>query len=302
MTTKLSGDLLEEQIVKAAVLVEALPYMQAFRGQTFVIKVGGSAMENPQLVAKLLRDVVFLEAVGVNPILVHGGGKAISDAMKAEGLEARFIGGLRVTDEAAIAIVSRTLGKDINPGLVRGIENYGGRASGVPGPEVFMGERTRTWCPKLEAEVDLGYVGKVADIKADRIMELVAREIVPVVSPLALERETGEVLNVNADVAAAALAGRVEAAKLIFLSDVLGVMRDPGETSTLLHTVSCRETAALIDDGVITGGMIPKVRSSVEALELGVGKVHLIDGRISHSILLEVFTDEGIGTEITGGD
>ncbi|MEM7147577.1 MAG: acetylglutamate kinase, partial [Verrucomicrobiota bacterium] len=137
MTTKLSGDLLQQQIGKAAVLVEALPYMQGFRGQTFVVKVGGSAMEDAELVEKLLRDVVFLEAVGVNPVLVHGGGKAISEAMRREGLEAKFIGGLRVTDEAAISIVEKTLGESINPALVVGIEKFGGRASGVPGREVF---------------------------------------------------------------------------------------------------------------------------------------------------------------------
>jgi acetylglutamate kinase len=300
--TQPSGQMLDEQIAKAAVLVEALPYMQGFRGQTFVIKVGGSAMEDGALVEKLLRDVVFLEAVGVNPILVHGGGKAISEAMKKQGLEANFIGGLRVTDEEAISIVAKTLGQEINPGLVRGIEKYGGRASGVPGPEVFIGERTKTWCPELKTEVDLGFVGKVVDFNVERVAELVAGEIVPVVSPLAREKETGEVLNVNADVAAAALAGRMGAAKLIFLSDVLGVMRDSSESSSLIHTVTRGEVEDLIESGVISGGMIPKVRSSVEALEAGVGKVHLIDGRISHSLLLEVFTDEGIGTEITGVD
>jgi acetylglutamate kinase len=297
---KPSGNMLDEQIAKAAVLVEALPYMQGFRGQTFVIKVGGSAMENAALVEKLLRDVVFLEAVGVNPILVHGGGKAISEAMKAQGLEAKFIGGLRITDEAAISLVAQTLGQEINPGLVRGIEKYGGRASGVPGPEVFVGERTTTWCPELKEEVDLGFVGKVVDFNVERVAELVAGEIVPVVSPLAREKGTGEVLNVNADVAAAALAGRMGAAKLIFLSDVLGVMRDPAEASSLIHTVARTEVETLIEGGTISGGMIPKVRSSVDALNAGVGKVHLIDGRISHSLLLEVFTDEGIGTEITG--
>lgn len=293
---------LHEQIGKAAVLVEALPYMQRFRGQTFLIKMGGSAMEDAALVEGVLRDVVFLEAVGVNPVLVHGGGKAISAAMVERGLEAKFIGGLRVTDESAIEIVEETLSQRVNPVLVRGIEKMGGRARGVAGKDVFIGEQTKTYCEELKEEVDLGYVGKVVDFNPEPVDNAVHEEIVPVVTPLAAERTSGHTLNVNADVAAAALAGKLGAAKLVFLSDVLGVMRDPSDVATLIHSIGKEEVEGLISDRVISGGMIPKVRSAVEALDSGVGKVHMVDGRIPHSLLLEIFTDEGIGTEIRSSE
>ncbi|MFV1994106.1 MAG: acetylglutamate kinase [Verrucomicrobiales bacterium] len=288
---------LKEHIGKAAGLVEALPYMQRFRGQVFLIKVGGASMEDPDLVEGLLRDVVFLEAVGINPVLVHGGGKAISRAMADEGLEPRFVGGMRVTDEAAISLVDRVLTGMINPSLVIGIENFGGAAQRGSGKEVFIGEKAPGETPEGE-KIDLGYVGRVADVRIDAIEDAIAREVVPVVTPLAAERRTGDTLNVNADVAAAALAGRLKAQKIIFLSDVLGVMRNPERPSSLISSIADDEIEPLIEQQLISGGMIPKVRSAIDALDAGVGKVHLIDGRIPHSLLLEIFTDLGIGTEI----
>lgn len=291
---------LQEHIDKAAVLVEALPYMQSFRGQVFLIKVGGAAMEDAGLVRRLLRDVVFLEAVGINPVLVHGGGKAISRAMEVRGLEPKFVGGLRVTDEAAISLVEETLRETINPALVEGINHFGGAAIGISGKDVFVGERTTAFCEQEKREIDLGFVGRVIECRLDKIEEAVARELVPVVMPLAAEKGTGHTLNVNADVAAAALAGKLKATKVIFLSDVRGVMRDPKDGETLIDSIDEAEVEKLIAGGVISGGMIPKVRSAVVALEAGVEKAHLIDGRIPHSLLLEVFTDLGIGTMITG--
>lgn len=292
------GTPFQQQIEKAAVLVEALPYLQQFRGHTFLIKVGGSAMDDPELVKRLLRDVVFMEVAGINPVLVHGGGKAISAAMKAAGLDAEFVGGLRVTSDEAMDLVERTLSREINPGLVKGIEGFGGRALGVPGNEAFVGERISGWSQDAGREVSLGRVGRVVGFELSKIHAAISTEIVPVVSPIASEKGTLLSLNVNADLAASALAAELKATKLVYLSDVLGLMRDPKDESTLIHSLKADEVEALIADGTISGGMIPKVRSSVEALRAGVGKVHMIDGRIPHSLLLEIFTTEGIGTEI----
>jgi acetylglutamate kinase len=286
------------QISKAAVLIEAMPYLQRFRGQTFLIKFGGSAMDDPDLVDGLLRDIVFMELAGINPVIVHGGGKAITRAMHDAGLQAKFVGGLRVTDEAAIGIVERTLSEVINPGLVSTINRYGGRAVGFSGKEVFVGRKQPAVKGEDGAPVDLGFVGEVTDFVIDGVTECIARETVPVISPVAAESGTGHALNVNADLAAASLAGRLKAAKFLYLSDVLGVMRDPKDPATLIPSLDPREVERLVNDRVISGGMIPKVRSALQALEAGVQKVHLIDGRIPHSLLLEIFTERGIGTEI----
>jgi len=288
----------QKQIDKAAVLIEALPYLLEFRGQIFLIKVGGSAMEDPALVRRLLRDVVFMEVAGINPVIVHGGGKAISAAMQKAGLEAVFVGGLRVTTDESMEIVERTLNGEINAGLVEGIESFGGKAIGVPGNDAFIGERLTDWSQEENREVELGRVGRVIDFDTSRIRAALATQTVPVVSPIASEVETHLSLNVNADLAASALASELKAAKLIYLSDVLGLMADPDDEDTLIHSLAADEVEGLIAEEVIAGGMIPKIRSSVEALHAGVGKVHLIDGRISHSLLLEIFTEEGIGTEI----
>jgi acetylglutamate kinase len=279
-----------EHTTKAAVLLEALPYMQAYRGCTFLIKVGGSAMEDPAVVDTFLKDVVFLEAVGINPVIVHGGGKAISKAMQDSGLEARFINGMRVTDEETIKIVEQTLARIINPDIVNKLNSFGGKAVGIPGTEVFLGDKMKG---------DLGWVGEVNDCKLGLIQAAVAGEFVPVVSPVAREVESGRTLNVNADLAACALATRLQARKLIFLSDVRGVLRDPKDDSTLIPSLNPAYITDLKSQGVISGGMIPKVDSSLASLRGGVGKVHLIDGRIPHALILEIFTDIGIGTEIT---
>ncbi|MFK5922691.1 MAG: acetylglutamate kinase [Verrucomicrobiota bacterium] len=289
---------LQNPIDKAAVLLEALPYLQNFRGSTFLIKVGGSAMEDPALVRRLLRDVVFLEVVGVNPVLVHGGGKAISAAMKESGLEAVFSGGQRVTTDEAMEIVDETLNGKINPGLVKMIEEYGGRSVGIPGNGVFVGERLTGWSEEEGREVSLGRVGQAVDFNLEKIEKAIEDEIVPVVSPVASERDTGLALNVNADLAASALAKAIKASKLVFLSDVLGVLGDYKDESTLIPTIKAGEVEKMIEEGTIHGGMIPKMRSAVDALDAGVGKVHMIDGRLSHSLLLEIFTESGVGTEI----
>ncbi len=286
------------QITKAGVLIEALPYLQRFRGQTFLIKFGGSAMDDPELVEGLLRDIVFMELAGINPVVVHGGGKAISKAMNEAGLEAKFVGGLRVTDEKTIGIVERVLCEEVNRDLVETINRFGGRAVGLHGKSVFIGKRNAPVKGDDGAPVDLGFVGTVHDFHAEEVLAAIQRECVPVISPVACEESTGAALNVNADIAAASLAGKLKAAKFVYISDVLGVMRDPADASSLLPSLNRASVEKLVNERVITGGMIPKVRSAISALDAGVQKVHMIDGRIPHSLLLEIFTESGIGTEI----
>jgi acetylglutamate kinase len=288
---------LQHPIDKANALIEALPYLQAFRGKTFLIKMGGSAMEDPELVAMVMRDIVFLEVAGINPIVVHGGGKAISAAMKDAGLEAKFVGGFRVTTEEAIDIVERVLTDEINPGLVRMIRDFNGKAVGIPGTDVFLGEKTKG----IDAEgnrVDIGRVGEVVGCQLGQMEAAHKVGIVPVISPLAAELSTGKPLNINADLAAAALAKELRVAKLVYLSDVPGLMKDPSDPSTLIKSVTRSEADAMIADGTISGGMIPKIRSAVDALNAGVRKVHFVDGRQPHALLLEIFTDAGVGTEV----
>lgn len=289
---------LQHPMEKAEALIEALPYLQAFRGKTFLIKMGGSAMEDPELVAKVMRDVVFLEVAGINPIVVHGGGKAISAAMREAGLDAEFVGGFRVTSDTAISIVEKVLSNEINPGLVRMIRDLGGKAVGIPGTDVFLGEKMHA----LDAggnRVDLGRVGEVVGCQLGQMDTAHRAGIVPVISPLAAELATGRPLNINADLAAAALAKELRVAKLVYLSDVPGLMRDPSRPETLIQSVTRAEADEMMADGTISGGMIPKIKSAVDALNAGVRKVHFIDGRLPHALLLEIFTDGGIGTEVT---
>jgi acetylglutamate kinase len=286
----------EEQIQHAAALIEALPYMQKYRGHLFVIKYGGSAMDDENAVERLLRDIVFLEAVGINPVLVHGGGKAITEKMRGAGLKARFVNGLRVTDEKTIQIVESVLDTQVNPRLVSTVNEFGGKAVGISGKRVF---RAKKLPPQLDGktEVDLGFAGEVVGVELDEIHRVVSQEIVPVISPVASGGE-GEALNVNADIGAGSLAGALRASKLIYVSDVPGVMRNREQADSLIPSVSRETVNKLIADEIITGGMIPKVTSAVKAIDAGVGAVHFIDGRLPHSLLLEIFTTDGVGTEI----
>ena len=275
-------------IEQASVIVGALPYLQAYRDKTFLIKFGGSAMDDARLVKKLMRDIVLLEVLGFNPVIVHGGGKAISKAMAEAGLEARFVNGLRVTTPEAISIVERTLSGTINPGLVQMFRDYGGKGVGIPGTEIFVGERIHE---KDEQGNPIGCL-------TERITEALELQITPIVSPLAKELGTHKPLNVNADLAAAALAKELKPVKLIYISDVPGIMKDPSDPATLIKSVTRTEALDLIKDGTVSGGMIPKIHSAIDALNAGVRKVHFIDGRLPHTLLLEIFTPDGIGTEI----
>ena len=286
-----------QPIDKANVLIEALPYLQAFRGKTFLIKMGGSAMEDADLVTRVMRDIVFLEIAGINPIIVHGGGKAISAAMEKAGLETKFVGGFRVTSDEAVDIVARVLSEEINPELVRMILDLGGKAVGIPGNEVFIGEKTLV-TDAAGNRVDIGSVGEVVSCRVDHIGFKHKPGIIPVFSPVATESGTGRPLNINADLAAAALAKELHVAKLVYLSDVPGLLANPKDPSSLIHSVTRQQADDLIADGTISGGMIPKIRSAVDALNAGVRKVHFIDGRQPHALLLEIFTDGGVGTEV----
>lgn len=288
---------LEDAQLRAATLVEALPYMQEFRGRVFVIKYGGSAMESEEAVERLLRDVVFLEAVGINPVLVHGGGKAISAKMREAGLTARFVNGLRVTDEASVRIVEEVLDRDVNPRLVQAIGRFGGNARGFSGRNVLRAEKLPPVEDGRGGVEDIGFVGRVTGVETAELEAVIGRELVPVVSPVATG-DDGCTYNINADEAAAAIAGALRAAKLIFLSDVPGIMRDREDPESLVSTVHANQVEQLIRQNVLEGGMIPKVRGAVEALRRGVGKTHMIDGRLPHALLLETFTNEGVGSEI----
>lgn len=283
--------------IRTESLIEALPYIQQFRGKTFVIKYGGSAMEDEQQVDRLLRDIVFLEAVGVNPVVVHGGGKVITARMRAAGLKATFVNGLRVTDDTTINIVHEALDNEINPGIVERIQKFGGKAVGLSGKNVFVAKQLGLQVNEKGENENIGFVGEAARVIDQAVKAAVKEEIVPVISPIGAT-EKGVILNINADVAAAALAASLKASKLIFVSDVLGIMRNPAESDSLIPTVHVTDVEALIKQKVVDGGMIPKVQSAIDALENGVEKVHLISGAIPHCLLLEIFTDSGIGTEI----
>ncbi|MES2569885.1 MAG: acetylglutamate kinase [Verrucomicrobiota bacterium] len=285
--------------LRAEALIEALPFIQKFRGQLFVIKYGGSAMEDDNVVERFLRDVVFLEAVGINPVLIHGGGKSITSRMREAGLKPKFVNGLRVTDAQSIGIVEDELDNVINPGIVKLLNQLGGKAVGIHGKTFLRGKKLPLQTEGKATSIDLGFVGEVIDIQLASIEAAVADESVPVISPLARD-ENGVVLNINADVVAGTIAGRLKAAKFIYLSDVPGIMRDPTDKESLIPSVNREKIEQLLEEEVITGGMIPKVESAVHALEQGVRKVHFIDGRLPHSLLLEIFTNAGIGTEIVG--
>ena len=284
---------MEELISKAATLLEALPYIQRFRSQIFVVKYGGSFMDSddPEERHRVARDIVFLEAVGINPVVVHGGGKAITRALQTAGLKAHFVQGQRVTDVATMEIVERVLSREINVEIVKAIEDFGGRARGFAGSEIFR-------CQKLVCdERDLGFVGQVVDVNIDPLRECIRRSVTPVISPTARGDE-GKIYNCNADIAAAKTAVALKARRLVFMSDVPGLLRDPKDDSTLMRHLRVEAVPALKRDGVISTGMLPKVDSAIAAIQSGVEKVQFVDGRIPHSVLLEIFTDAGVGTEV----
>ena len=288
---------MQKAIAKADVLIEALPYIQDFRDAIIVVKFGGSAMEERRNVENILTDIAFMECVGMQPVLVHGGGKAISRAMTEAGLQPRFVKGLRVTDEAAIKVVEDTIKNTVNAALLEILISKGAKAQRVDGNTIFEVEKRTALDAATGETLDWGYVGEIKHVHAAPILECLRNEIIPVITPLGRGPD-GKLYNLNADDAAAAVARELRARKLVFLSDVPGLLKDRNDDSTLLSTLHIKEVEELINSKVIDGGMLPKIRSCVEALEAGVRKIHIIDGRLPHSLLLEIFTEQGVGTEI----
>ena len=291
---------MQDLIAKATTLLEALPYIQKFSGATFVVKYGGSFMDSPDPSVRngVARDIVFLEAVEINPVVVHGGGKAITRAMDAAGLKASFIQGMRVTDEAAVKIVDDVLSREINPDVVAAINSLGGVARGFAGPDIFRCRKF--WLDDRHqpgAKIDIGYVGEVVAVNTQPLLECIANGIIPVISPTA-RGEDGKIYNCNADVAAAQTAIALKARRLVFMSDVPGLLSDPRNPDSVISHLKILAVKELKELGVIDKGMIPKVDSAVSALTAGVDKVSFVDGRVPHSVLLEIFTDEGVGTEV----
>jgi len=290
----------QDYISKARVLLEALPYIQDFRGSTFVVKYGGSFMDDPDPTVRLrvAGDLAFLAAVGINVVVVHGGGKAISKAMDASGLKANFINGLRVTDEATIAIVKKTLDEIVNRDVCDTLVTVKARPKGLPGDSVLV-------CQKLTVDddgnpCDLGYVGDVTEVKVKLVKKEIADGFMPIISPVA-EGLDGKPYNINADTAAGRVASALRARRLVYMSDVPGLLSDPKNPSSLISTLRVGDVDGLKKKGVIDKGMRPKVASAVRALQEGVQRVHFVDGRMPHSLLLEIFTDKGVGTEIVHG-
>ncbi|MFO1007196.1 MAG: acetylglutamate kinase [Planctomycetaceae bacterium] len=289
---------MDEAIRKAQVLVEALSWIRQFRGRYVVIKLGGSALEETEAVRRCLSDVLFMEAVGMRPILIHGGGKAINKGMEAAGIQPKWVNGRRYTDDATLDIVSRVLAEEICEGLVDEVRALGGRA--VPlnfrTQNVLIGERL-TMKGENGEEVDLGRVGHVTDINRELLAATCRAGAIPIIPSVALDAQGGR-LNVNADTAAAAVARLLRAEKLVFISDVPGIFLDKNDPKTLQSNLNIPRVRELIASGVIAGGMVPKVEAALEALEAGVSKIHIVDARIPHSLLLEIYSDTGIGTEI----
>ena len=276
---------------KAAVLTAALPYIQDFRGSVVLIKLGGSVMEVEENLESLMDDIAFMNAVGIKVVIVHGGGKAITKAIKMSGHTPAFVDGLRVTDEPTMEIVRKTLNNVVNPDIVARLCNRGANAKPLHGNWIFGAKRI--------ADPDRGYVGEVVRVTARAVVEMLDARIIPVVTPLGTGVEDGHLYNINADYAAAALAKELKVRKFVLVSDVPGVLKDPDDPQTLFSTLHLGDVDTLRADGTISGGMLPKIESCCDAIRSGVRKVHLVDGRMAHSLLLEIFTREGVGTEIT---
>ena len=286
-----------DPIEKANVLLEALPYLADFRGEIIVVKLGGSVQEDEQSLVSTLTDVAFMRVVGMLPVVVHGGGKAITRAMKEAGVEARFLNGFRVTDEASIRIVEDVIKNRVNAQIVDILRKAGVDAAPLPGDEVFFATRKTGADPATGATLDWGFVGEPVHCDTGPVRALLQAGRIPVVCPLGRGAD-GCVYNINADDAAAAIARAMPSRKLAYVSDVPGLLRNPADPATLIGTLHAGDVPALERDGVISGGMLPKIESSLEALRAGVRKVHLVDGRMPHSLLLEIFTPEGVGTQI----
>ncbi|MBQ0005654.1 MAG: acetylglutamate kinase [Clostridiales bacterium] len=281
---------MQKNLEKAEVLIEALPYIQRFNRKIIVVKYGGSAMIVDTLNDHGIQDVTLLKLVGFKPIIVHGGGKEISHWVNKLGMEPKFINGLRVTDDETMELAEMVLGR-VNKGLVQLVEGLGVRAIGISGKDGRLLSCTKKACE----DGDLGYVGDITHVNKKILLDLIEKDFLPIVAPIALD-ENNETYNINADEAASAIAKAVKAEKLAFLSDIPGVCKDPQDPKSFISELSISRAKELIEDGTISGGMLPKINNCIEAIESGVQRVHIIDGRIPHCLLLEIFTNRGSGT------
>ena len=287
---------MQKYLDKAEVLIEALPYIQRFNRKVIVVKYGGSAMVDEELKARVIQDVTLLKLVGFKPIIVHGGGKEISKWVGKVGMEPQFINGLRVTDAETMELAEMVLGK-VNKSLVQLVEQLGVRAIGISGKDGGLLKVDK----KLADGEDIGFVGDVKEVNADIIYDLLEKDFLPIIAPIGLDDDYNT-YNINADDAACAIAKAVKAEKLAFLTDIEGVYKDPKDKDTLISELRVSEARELIGDGFIGGGMLPKLNNCIDAIENGVSRVHILDGRIAHCLLLEIFTNRGIGTAILRED
>lgn len=286
---------MQTEILKAEVLIEAIPYIRRFAGSIVVVKYGGSAMVDENLKKSVIQDIAMLKYIGLKPVVVHGGGKEITSLLDRLGKKSEFLDGLRVTDEETAQVAEMVLSGSIAKALVDELEGVGIKAVGISGKD----GRTMLCSRKLDEKGrDLGFVGQIDKVDTSLLDTLLANNFVPVVSPVGVD-EKGNTYNINADYAASAVAGALSAQKLMFLTDVEGILKDKDDPSSILRTLSKAQALSHIADGTIKGGMIPKVQCCIDGLEKGVESVHVLDGRVSHAILLEIFTTKGIGTMVT---
>lgn len=284
---------MQEYIDKAKILIEALPFIKRFYDKTVVIKYGGSALINPKIKETLIKDIALMKLVGMHPVIVHGGGPDINSFLDKMHIESKFINGLRVTDKETMEIVEMVLAGKLNKSIVTDIESQGVKAVGISGKDggILMAK-------KIEKNgVDYGCVGDIDTVDPSLIQSLICNDFIPVIAPIAKDLE-GNTYNINADYAAVAIAGALEAEKLVFLTDVEGVLKDVNDSDSIMSFIQADKVHDLIEDGTISGGMIPKVECCMAAVEKGVNNVHILDGRVEHCLILEIFTPEGIGTMI----
>lgn len=277
---------------KAEILVEALPYIKKFYGKRVVIKYGGAAMKDCSLKKKVMQDIVLMKYVGMHPIVVHGGGPEINQMLDRLQIETEFINGLRVTDRSTMEIVEMVLGGKVNKEIVTGIHESGGKAIGLSGKDAELIRAV-----PVDPSGKMGFTGEVKSIQPEIIETVIENGYIPVIAPIGIDEEH-QSYNINADLVAAAIAVAMKADKLVLLTDVPGLLRDPEDSSSLISVLRCSDVPAYVEQGIISGGMVPKVRCCVDAVQGGVGRTHIIDGRDPHSILLEIFTDQGVGTMV----
>lgn len=282
---------MQQYIDKAKILIEALPYIKEFNDDIFVIKYGGSAMVDEKIKETVIEDIVLLKLVGIKPVIVHGGGKEISSMLNRVGKVSEFVNGLRVTDEETVEVVEMVLSGKVNKAIVQLIQNHDLNAVGVSGKD---GKTLKVKKKEVDG-ADIGYVGEITEVDTKLIHSLIDNDFIPVIAPVGTDQQ-GQTYNINADYAASAIAGALSAKKLIFLTDVEGVLEDLNKKDSLISKIDVKEVDDYIEDGTISGGMIPKVECCVEAINAGVKNVHILDGRVEHCMLLEIFTKSGVGT------